>query len=112
MSRCARAARQALLALTLLPVPSLAGDLRPPPGNESEPGVAQRQGWSLYRQRCVRCHGRDYRLPRGLTKSIFLNSVRGGKGLMPPFGEALTSAEAELLWSYVNAQISDSNQQH
>jgi mono/diheme cytochrome c family protein len=51
-------------------------------------------------------------LPRGLTKSIFLNSVRGGKGLMPPFGEALTSAEAELLWSYVNAQISDSNQQN
>ena len=72
------------------------------------------QGREQYHRTCAQCHGRNmvnagtttYDLRKFPTDQPerFINSVTLGKGNMPSFKEALSSAQIALLWAYVGSR--------
>lgn len=72
------------------------------------------QGREQYHRTCAQCHGRNmvnagtttYDLRKFPTEQPerFINSVTLGKGNMPSFKEALSSAQITSLWAYVGSR--------
>jgi len=72
------------------------------------------QGRDQYHRTCSQCHGRNmvnagtttYDLRKFPTEQPerFINSVTLGKGNMPSFKEALSSAQITSLWAYVGSR--------
>jgi mono/diheme cytochrome c family protein len=98
--------RRCLLGLVIAAVcggPALAG-----------PDAAE--GAEIYATNCATCHGDELRNPgssfdlKDLKKSErarFDKSVMEGKGQMPPWRGALTSADMDSLWAYIRANAYD-----
>ena len=69
------------------------------------------EGRKVYSVYCIRCHGKnmesagtttyDLRLFPVDQKNRFMQSVRKGKGSMPPWESVLQDDELENLWAYV-----------
>ncbi|MBM3607919.1 MAG: cytochrome c, partial [Alphaproteobacteria bacterium] len=74
-----------------------------------EPATA---GARLYEEHCASCHGEnlvntgqtaDLRELKAEEKPRFDQSVRLGKGQMPPWEGVLSDAEIDLIWEYIRA---------
>jgi quinoprotein glucose dehydrogenase len=65
----------------------------------------EQQGFALYTQNCMPCHGPDrarITFPKEIGPDEFKTTVRNGKGEMPAFSEAtLTTANLEALMAYL-----------
>jgi len=71
-----------------------------------EGGTPAQQGFALYIQNCVGCHGSDragLTAPRELGMERFVSTVRDGKEQMPAFSEdTLSVKDVEALAAYLN----------
>ena len=92
----------------------------PPPLTASAAEI--RQGWGLYSEHCVWCHGlgpvgtvqADLRLMTAETHDLFLAIVRGGLYLergMDSFAEAVTTEEAELIRQFLISRAVEARRQ-
>lgn len=85
--------------------------------SSTQPGSAQdsrniQAGERIYNNYCYTCHGEilvssggpfNLRRLRAADRSRFENSVRNGKGQMPPWKGALTDEEIDQVWHYIRA---------
>lgn len=73
-------------------------------------------GEQIYADNCATCHGEELRNPgssfdlkdlKTTERARFDKSVMEGKGQMPPWRGALTSADMDALWAYIRANAYD-----
>jgi mono/diheme cytochrome c family protein len=66
-------------------------------------------GAEIYATNCATCHGNRMKNPEWAIdlatipkddRQRFIQSVSGGKGNMPPWGDVLKPADIEALWAY------------
>jgi quinoprotein glucose dehydrogenase len=74
------------------------------PARPVEGGTPEQQGYALYMQHCVTCHGADR---KGVTSAETMGAerfravLREGRGQMPPFASVLTTQNFDALAAYV-----------
>ena len=69
-------------------------------------------GAEIYAIHCATCHGNRMKNPEWAIdlatipkndRQRFIQSVTGGKGNMPPWGDVLKPADIDALWAYFSA---------
>jgi cytochrome c55X len=102
----------ALAALALLAGWSAAADT---PRASGSPAEQVESGKALYAQHCSHCHGFGMVNPGNVVpdlrefpsddKQRFVDTVMHGKNnRMPPWGDILSSAEIDELWTYIQTR--------
>ena len=68
-----------------------------------------KSGGEIYATHCATCHGNRMKNPEWAIdlatipkddRQRFIQSVTGGRGNMPPWGDVLKANEIEALWAY------------
>jgi len=78
------------------------------PGNQrnSVASTPEQQGYALYNQQCIGCHGPDREripFPNNMDKAQFVTTLRSGKGEMPSFSTtALSVANVDALAAFLS----------
>jgi quinoprotein glucose dehydrogenase len=78
-----------------------------PPGNQrnSVASTPEQQGYALYNQQCIGCHGPNREripFPASMDKAQFVKAIRSGKGEMPSFSTtALPPQNVESLAAFL-----------
>ena len=75
-------------------------------GRRPVAGTPEQQGYALYMQHCVACHGADrarITYPKEIGAGQFRTTIRNGKGEMPALSETtLTPANLDALMAYLS----------
>jgi len=95
----------------------IAANLSPASSQEFVPDQAKAAaGEEIYESYCFTCHGQklvssgqtfDLRRLKASERARFENSVRKGKGQMPPWQGALTDRDIDQLWHFIRTHAFD-----